>query len=195
MYRTRSTRRETRSLKAVLFIVSMCIFWSGVIAVSMYALRNTTAQLAAVPRVDMPTPSPRPVAATPAPAASTTAPEVQTVQPTRRATQTETTPTVVDEGLNLREVGQIILAAQAHVKTYIENPSTAVFPNTQDQLSRWTVGKSYEVVTVQSTVTSDDSYGVPQTRAFVLQMDYTTGDLTYLELDGRVIHGSYTPVK
>jgi hypothetical protein len=76
--------------------------------------------------------------------------------------------------------------AMVYVKQALKSPSTAKF-----SVSEWNSWKDHDIVTVQSYVDAQNSFGAMIRNHFIVQMSYSTQELLYLELDGQVIYGRF----
>jgi hypothetical protein len=102
----------------------------------------------------------------------------------------EPTATKDPNSLDSSEVGTFISLAQIYVKRSLKAPSTAEFPSLFWNLDEYRMGKNNNVVTVQSWVDAENSFGAKIRSNFTAQFDYNSQELLYLEIDGTVVYGS-----
>ena len=196
-FRSKSDTRKEKQRRVVLILGSMGIFWLAVIIFITIQLtkepaivQNANPTIIATIMVNEPEPteSPGPIAA------KTEDDHDNAIHPTLTP-DPNPTATYDPSGLDLREIGTIINVAQNHIVHYLDVPTSTIFPNVLSDMDQWKVSRSYDVVTVQSYVDTQDSFGSKLRYDFILQMSYESGNLTYLELDGEVITGSAQPIK
>lgn len=77
-----------------------------------------------------------------------------------------------------------------NVKNNLKAPSTATFPGTILAADQWYVSRNKDIVTVQSYVDAQNSFGAMIRNQFIAQYSYSTGKALYLELAGTVVYGS-----
>lgn len=106
----------------------------------------------------------------------------------------EPTATYDAASLTTRELVAIIQASMTHVSQFLSHPEEANYPNMQEELDEWLISRTNDVVTVQSYVDSVDETNTKTRISFRLQMSYQTGDLTYLEFNGKPVTGSAVPI-
>jgi hypothetical protein len=92
--------------------------------------------------------------------------------------------------IDTSEVGTYISLAQQSVIQALKSPSSAEFPGVILSRDQWNIARNHDVVTVQSWVDADNSYGSKIRNQFTAQFSYTTHDLLYLEISGQVMFGS-----
>lgn len=97
--------------------------------------------------------------------------------------------TITNYHLTFAEKVQFKAAAKEYVKNSLKAPTTAEF---NEELR---VVRKHDVVTVQSSVDSQNSFGAMLRSSFSVQMSYSSKDMTllYLEIDGEPLYGK--PVK
>lgn len=79
--------------------------------------------------------------------------------------------------------------AQEAVKQVLKAPSTAQFPDPIFSDGQWHVGRNHDLVTIQSWVDAQNSFGAMIRSDFIVQFDYSTQNILYINLDGRVMYG------
>ncbi len=166
----------------------MCFFWLTVIGFTVIKLSNHNSAPVENLVVTAPTKTEEPLVST----SGILNPDLDTLLAPTPSTGRKTKPTATYDptGLEIREITAIVIAAQTHLLGFLDEPSTAQFPDLVREMDAWQVGKYYDVVTVKSHVTADDSSGRLTRYDFMLQMNYTTGDLTFLEMNGKTRFGS-----
>lgn len=116
----------------------------------------------------------------------------QTAAPTKAPTATPGPTATRDPNVFYQsDMGTFIVLAKETVKAVLKSPSSAEFPGSVLQLDQWRFAKRGDVVTVQSWVDAQNAFGVVLRNDFVLQFDYVTHDLLYLNLDGEELFGEY----
>jgi predicted nucleic acid-binding Zn ribbon protein len=84
--------------------------------------------------------------------------------------------------------------AQNFVKSALKTPSTAQFPGLVFGRNEYRISKDHELITVSSYVDAQNAFGAMIRSNFLVQFEMP-GDgkvyLTYLELDGQVVSGSF----
>jgi len=76
------------------------------------------------------------------------------------------------------------------VKSGLKAPSTAQFPGIFLNADKWFVSRNHDIVTVQSYVDSQNSFGAMIRSNFKAQYSYEKKKLLYLDIDGNVVFGS-----
>lgn len=92
--------------------------------------------------------------------------------------------------LDSYEKNHFIFLAQENVMQALKSPSTAEFPSTFFAEDQWHVGRNKDIVTVQSWVDAENSFGAKLRNQFTVQYSYSSENLLYLELAGNVVYGS-----
>jgi hypothetical protein len=86
-----------------------------------------------------------------------------------------------------------MILAEDFVKQGLKAPSTAEFPGRVFDRDQWKVARNKDLLQVQSYVDSENSFGAMIRSDFIVQMDYETESLIYMEIGGEVVYG--TPYK
>jgi len=86
----------------------------------------------------------------------------------------------------MSNVGIFKIQAMDYVRAVLKAPSTAVFPDGMFDGDQWRYGKHGNVVTVQSYVDAQNSFGAMLRNNFTVQMTYDTQALLYINLGGQV---------
>lgn len=86
--------------------------------------------------------------------------------------------------------GTFIYLAEQTVKSALKSPSTAKFPGSIFEMNEWRVGRDHDVITVNSWVDAQNSFGAMIRSTFSVQFSYSTNELLYLLLDGQVLYGT-----
>ncbi len=89
------------------------------------------------------------------------------------------------------EITHFISAAQFYVKYGLKSPSSADFPGQILELDQWRVTKRKNIVEVSSYVDSQNSFGAMLRSQFTVQINYTTSECTYLNINGQRLSGTY----
>lgn len=117
--------------------------------------------------------------------------QTQTAAPSPTTTNTpEPTATKDPDKLELSEIGVYEYGSQEAVKAALKAPSTAKFPSAVFGQDDWRLWKKGDMVTVQSWVDAQNSFGAMIRSKFTAQFSYSTQDLLYLEIDGKAVYGS-----
>jgi hypothetical protein len=77
----------------------------------------------------------------------------------------------------------LMTVTEDYVKNYLVSPSTADFPRNQE----WTISDNGSVITVNSYVDAENSFGGTVREYFTAKYDLPAVTLTYLEIDGKVM--------
>lgn len=81
--------------------------------------------------------------------------------------------------------------AQQIVLQVLKAPSTAEFPSGVFNADQWHLGRNHDLVSVQSWVDSQNSFGAMIRSKFTAQFSFSTQELQYLKFDGKVLFGKY----
>jgi hypothetical protein len=93
--------------------------------------------------------------------------------------------------LNYSEATHFAFLSQEYVLQGLKSPSTAEFPSVSSGLGNvYRFLKKDGVVTVQSWVDAENSFGSMIRSKFTVQFDYYTETMLYLEIDGVAVYGS-----
>ena len=92
--------------------------------------------------------------------------------------------------LTTTEKSTFIYLTQENVKQFLKAPSTAEFPDVMFNLSEWRISRQKDIVWVQSWVDADNAFGVKLRNKFTAQYSYSSQNLLYLEIAGKVVYGS-----
>lgn len=93
------------------------------------------------------------------------------------------------------EVTHYISEAQDMVTRALKAPSTAKFPSQIWALDKYAICKNKDIITVQSYVDSQNSFGAMLRNEWTVQMNTKEGKFTYLALGGKVLMGKYIKVQ
>ena len=88
------------------------------------------------------------------------------------------------------DYGTYLVLSEDKVKQALKAPSTAKFPDGMFDQDQWKMSKKNNIVTVQSYVDSQNSFGAMLRSDFTAQYSYITQNLLYLEIGGSVVYGS-----
>jgi hypothetical protein len=98
---------------------------------------------------------------------------------------------ITDYTLTYSEATHFAFLSQEYVLQGLKSPSTAEFPSVSSGLGDvYRFLKKNGVVTVQSWVDAENSFGAMIRSKFTVQFDYSTEALLYLEIDGVAVYGS-----
>lgn len=92
--------------------------------------------------------------------------------------------------LDSSEKTHFIYLAQENVEDVLKSPSTAEFSGDVYSQDQWRVSRNKDIVTVQSWVDAENSFGAKLRNDFTAQYSYSAENLLYLELAGNVVYGS-----
>jgi hypothetical protein len=116
--------------------------------------------------------------------------ETQTASaPTVTKAPTETSAPIATKDpneLSFSDMSKFKFLTQEYVNKFLKAPSTAAYPD----ITQWLMSKFKDVVTVQSWVDAQNSFGAMIRSQFTAQYSYSSEKLTYLEIDGKVILGT-----
>jgi hypothetical protein len=120
--------------------------------------------------------------------------EVVSVQATETKAPTDTpvpTATRDPDKFYSSDAGTFVSLAETAIKAALKAPSTAKFPGVVFELDQWRFAKRGDVVTVQSWVDAQNSFGAMIRSEFTAQFSYSTQEPLYLNIDGEELYGSY----
>jgi len=89
------------------------------------------------------------------------------------------------------DYGTFLVLSEEAVKSALKAPSTAKFPDSFINSDQWHMSKSNNIVTVQSYVDAENSFGAMLRNNFTAQFSYVSQTLTYLEIAGKVVYGTF----
>ncbi|MBN1451141.1 MAG: zinc ribbon domain-containing protein [Anaerolineales bacterium] len=110
-------------------------------------------------------------------------------------TTPEPTATKDPNKLDSYEASSFAYLSQEYVLQFLKAPSTAEFPSVfLGRGTEYRFLKKDGVVTVQSWVDAENSFGAMIRSTYTAQFDYNTEALLYLEIDGEKMYGSPHPI-